>query len=59
MITDVTRTEDINQELFTFVNVQLHFSYQFIFLRFVSYNLNMNGPSWLSEKKEPNLPCQL
>ena len=44
--------EMINFELLRLVNVLLHSSYHFIFLRTVCNDLNMNGMSWFSEKKD-------
>ena len=44
--------EMVNYELLTLVNVLLHSSYQFILLRTISMTLNMEGCSWITEKKD-------
>ena len=44
--------ENINHELLVLVNVLLHASYQFVLLRSVADSLNMQGSSWIMEKRD-------
>ena len=44
--------EMVNYDLLTLVNILLHSSYQFILLRTISMTLNMDGCSWITEKKD-------
>ena len=49
---EIKLNEKTNHSLLTLVNALLHSSYQFILLRAISVNLNMNGCTWIAEKKE-------
>ena len=49
---EVKLNEMINHSLLTLVNALLHSSYQFIFLKVISMDLNMNGCVWVTEKKD-------